>query len=165
MIKKDMVEKTIEGFIRELKNEGHSKYASELRNIIAMSRRRREAESALTSITITLLTHILKYIALPQSRDKNKWHREIKAYLAKFDIRNESPRGRPWLPIEFIKKDLNDVLTNPKFSYGLTSVIEGKDLNRILSLLGKGWTLKSLGINLFYGSNNDLKISINNIEL
>jgi len=52
-VKKEMVTKTIERFIRQLKKDGHDKYASELRAIVAMSRKKERAFWALTNMSIS----------------------------------------------------------------------------------------------------------------
>jgi hypothetical protein len=164
MNKNEMAIKTVEGFIHQLEKEGLTKHASELKSILAMSRRRKDAEAALTNMTVTLLIHLIKYIALPHSRDRNKWHKEIKGYLTRFDIRNESPKKRPWLPIEFIRKDLNDVLSGSKFLSALEQELEGyPDQNKkmALSLLKINRSLKAIGVKMFYGPNNNLSIKIN----
>jgi hypothetical protein len=166
-MKKNLVKKTIEGFIHKLNEEGHSKYASELRYIIAMSRKKKDAETALTSISTTLLIHILKYIALPHSRDKNKWLREIRGYLIGFDTRNQSPRNQPWLSIEFITKDLNDRFSGSKFIPALEYELEGysnKEINDVKGLL-KTRNLKGLGIKAFYTTDYSLNISIKGINI
>jgi len=159
-----MVEQTIEGFIKKLRVEGYTSYASELRKIVAMSRERKDAEAALTGITITLLIHLLKYMALPQARERSKWYREIKGYLLKFDIRNESPKKRPWLPIKFIYEDLNDVLFGSKFLPALEQELEEysvQERKKVKTFVESHKTLKDMGIELFYGPTNDLKININ----
>jgi septum formation topological specificity factor MinE len=163
MIKNEMVTRTIEGFIRQLKKDGHHKYASELRTIIAMSRARKEALSVLYNIRATLLTHIIKYIAIPQSTGKNKWRREIKSYLSIFNVNNRNYKGLPWLSIEYIQHDLNDVLRGPAFLDHIKrelTTYPDKDRDRALNLLETHKTLKSMGIKLFFDSSNDIAISI-----
>jgi hypothetical protein len=163
-----MVEKTLEGFIRKLHGDGHAKYASELRSIIAMSRKRKDAVAALSSMTITLLVHIIKYLYLTQSRDRTGWLSEIKGYLAKFDIRNMGPRGTPWLTLEYIQQDLNDVLSSQSFSYYLKGELKGypdKDVNGILVGLKTNKTLRSLGVKLLYGPEGNIQLSIDNMVL
>lgn len=161
---KKRVTKTIEGFIRKLKEERHPKYASELRYIIAMSRKRNNAFFTLSNTTITLLEHIIKFITMPKSRDKVKWNNKIKCCLSGFDIRNINSKEQPWLSIAYIQADLNDVLSSPNFlSYMEGKLIDypEKDTKATLSLIKKNKTLKSLGIKLFYDSNNNLNTSIN----
>ena len=163
MMKKGMVERTMEGFIRMLEKDGHSKYASELRAVVAMSRRRREAVSSLSAMTPSLLVHVIKLISMPRSINRNKWHREVKSYLSAFDIRNLSPKGMPWLSIEYIKADMEDVLSSPAFLSHLDSELEdfpAKDRKKALSLAGTK-TLEGLNVDLSYGATNNLKISIN----
>jgi len=159
-----MVEKTIESFIRKLNEEGHHKYASELRYIIAMSRKRKDAITALSVMTITLLIHIIKLVSMPQSRDKNKWRKEIVNYLSTFNIRNKNPKGIPWLSLQYIQDDLNDVLSSPDFIKRIKKELQDYsdfDKNNALYLLKTNKTLKNLKITLFYGPDNDLKININ----
>lgn len=166
-MKKNLVEKTIEGFIRKLSEEGHSKYASELRYIVAMSRKKKDAETALASMSTTLLIHILKYIALPHSRDRNKWLREIRGYLIGFDTRNQSPRNRPWLSIETITKDLNDKFSGSKFIPALEYELEGysaRDIREVKELL-KNRNIKALGVKVFYTPDNSLNLSINGVNI
>ena len=163
MIKKEMITRTIEGFIRQLKKDGHHKYASELRTIIAMSRARKDAIAALSGIAITLLEHIIKYIAIPQSTSRAKWRREILGHLTGFDVHNESPKSLPWLTIEYIRAGLTDILNGSKFTKHMRaklSTYPEKDLSKIILLIESHKTLESLGIKLFYNSENDLCISI-----
>ena len=165
MIKKEMVTRTIEGFIRKLNDEGHSKYATELRSIVAMSRARRGALSALSSITVTLLTHLVKYLALPQSTDRSKWIGEIKGYLSTFSVNNRNYRGRPWLSIEYIQNDLNGILRGPAFmSYMKRELSTYPEVDRgsVLSMVETHKSLKSMGVKLFLDSENDVGIAVNN---
>lgn len=166
MEKSEMAVRTMEGFVRALEKDGHLKYASELRAIVAMSRRRRESTAALSNMATTLLVHIIKYIAIPQSRDRNKWRTEIKGRLSEFNIHNISFKNKPWLSVAFIEKELNEFLSNPRFLKHLTLQLEGysnKDKKSALSLAESG-NLKSLNVKLFFDSENNLKISINNQE-
>jgi hypothetical protein len=164
MIKNGMVTRTIEGFIRKLKEDGHEKYASELRVIMAMSRARRGALLALSGITVTLLTHLVKYLALPQSTDRGKWIGEIKSYLSTFSVDNRNYRGRPWLSIEYIQNDLNDTLRGPAFKGHMKrelSTYPKVDQNNVLSIVETHKSLKSMGVRLFFDSDNDVGITIN----
>ena len=154
------VKTTLEGFVRKLEREGRSKDASELRSIIAMSRRRREAVTALSAMTPPLLLHIVKYISMPQARERNKWRREIKSYLSVFDIRNVDPKGKPWLSVDYIQKDIKDVLASRTFLNYVKAELEGypvKDKSRALGLV----IAKSLNIVLGFDSNSDLTIRVN----
>jgi len=154
---------TLEGFVRKLEREGRSRDASELRSIIVMSRRRREAVMALSSMTPPLLLHIIKYISMPQARARNKWRKEIKGFLSMFDIRNVDPKGKPWLSLEYIRKDLDDVLSNSSFLNHLKSELEeypSKDKKNALELLSAAKTLKGLNVVLGFGSNSNLTISV-----
>jgi hypothetical protein len=156
----EMVKATLEGFLRKLEREGRSKDASELRSIIAMSRRRREAVTALSAMTPPLLLHVIKYIAMPQASARNKWRREIKSYLSVFNIRNVDPKGRSWLSIEHIQKDIDDVLSSRTFlNYVRTELEEypDKDKNKALGLLAA----KSFSVVLDFDPNNDLTIRVN----
>jgi hypothetical protein len=163
MVKHEMVTRTVEGFIRKLQKEGLEKYATELRAVIAMSRERREAVMALSVMTIPLLEHLVKYIALSNARERNKWVGEIKGYLRKFNIRNKGPKGLPWLSIEYIKRDLNHVLSQPEFLIDIKEELNNVvDRNKVLSLLEIQRTLKNLGITLLFDSSNNLNLSINN---
>ena len=164
MIEKKMVTRTIEGFIRQLKKDGHDKYASELRTIIAMSLERKDAVTWLAVMASTLLEHIIKRIAIPQSTSRDKWRREILGYLNDFDVCNENPKGLPWLTVEYIKTSLNDTLSGSKFEKRMRAKLDTypeKDLNDIMLLLESHKTLESLGIKLLYNSDSDLCISIN----
>jgi septum formation topological specificity factor MinE len=161
--KKEMVAKTIEGFIRKLREDGHPKYASELKIIVAMSRERKDAISALRHMRKAFLIHLIKYISLPQSRDKNKWGKEIKSYLNLFDIDNKNPKRKPWLSIDFIERDLNDILSNPDFLRYMTGELD--DRNKILNTLKENKSIKSLGIKLFYDQNNNINLTIKGQKL
>ena len=159
-----MVTRTIEGFIRKLKEDGHARYASELRYIMAMSRERKNAIMFLSGMTITLLEHIIKFIAMPQSTDRSKWHGEIRGYLNRFNIRNKTPKKQPWLSLEYIQNDLNDVLPSPEFITNMIDVLSTypkKDRDTALNLLKAHRTLKNLDVKLFFDSENNLRISIN----
>jgi len=158
-----MTVKTVEGFIHNLQKEGLFEHASELRTIVAMSRKRKDALQYLSGMTVPLLEHIIKYESMPLSRDKNKWHGEIKGYLNKFNIRNKSPKGIPWLTIEYIQMDLNDVLSSPEFIVNMEEELKTyskEDRNRALNLIKRHKTIKSLGIKLFYDQDNSFNISI-----
>lgn len=153
---------TMKDFISKLEIGGMSDYASELRAIVAMSRKRRDAVSALSNMTLTLLTHLIKYIKIPQSRDRNKWHKEIKGYLYGFDTWNKSPKRRPWLSIDYIQETLTDVLVSPDFLNYLDNQLEGySEKSAILKWLKGRQTLKSLGVKPSFDANNNLTISIN----
>ena len=163
MVKKEMVTRTIESFIRQLKKDGHDKYASELRTIVAMSRNRKEALSALSNMTITLLEHIIKYVTMPQSLNRDKWRREIRGYLNRFNIRNKSPKSQPWLTIEYIQADLNDVLSSASFLIDMKEVLSeysDTEAENATNLLKTHKTLKSLGIKLFYDEDSNLIVDI-----
>jgi hypothetical protein len=161
-----LVIRTVEGFIRKLEEDGLSKYATELRSVIAMSRKRRDAFSALSNINITLLTHLIKYISMPQARDRNKWRREIRGYLFGFNIKNKSPKGLPWLSLSYIQNDLNDILSDSGFIDHIGHELENfPDKNKILSLLKTNKSLKSFGIKFFYDTGNKLNININDEPL
>ena len=159
--------RTMEGFIRQLVENGYPKYASELRHIIAMYRKRKNAETALISMTSTLLIHLVKYIAMPHSRNRNKWLREIRGYLLNFDIRNQNSKKRPWLPIEYIKKDMNDMLAGPKFLPALEHELQGYSTQEIESVrsLPSIKNIKSLGIKVFYDPDNSLNICVEGIPV
>lgn len=159
-----MVKNTIEGFIRKLKEEGHPKYASELRYILAMSRQRKEALSFFHSIIDTLLAHLIKFIALPQSRNKNKWIGEIKGYLSRLNLRNKNPKGLPWLSLEYINNELNSILSHPDFySYMEKEALKeysDYEKNKTLSLLNVNKTLKKLSIKFSYDSDYRLNVGV-----
>lgn len=155
-----MVENTLEGFVRKLERSGRSKDASELRSIIAMSRRRREAVTALSNMTPPLLLHIIKYMAMPQAGARNKWHREIKSYLSVFNIRNVDPKGNPWLSIDYIQRDIEDVLASRTFLNYVKAELEeypGKDKNKALEMLAA----KSLKVVLSFDTDSNLTIHVN----
>lgn len=167
-MKNEMVTRTIEGFIRQLKKDGHNKYASELKSIVAMSRARKDAILALSGMTITLLEHIIKFLAMPQHRDRNKWQREIRGYLNRFNIRNKTPKKQPWLSLEYILSDLNDVLPSPEFMTNMIDVLSTypkENQDAALNLLKTHKTLKSLGVKLSFDSENNLCISTNDQAL
>jgi hypothetical protein len=158
-----MAEKTIEGFLRKLERDGLKDYAVNLRAIIAMSRKRKEAVTALTFMTITLLIHLIKFISMPQSRDRNKWRKEVRGYLTAFNIRNKNPKNQPWLSIDYIQKDLNGVLSSAEFKKHMENDLEGyPEKNEILALLNRTKSLKDLEVKLFFDSDNSLKLSIKN---
>jgi hypothetical protein len=157
-----MITKTIEEFIRKLAKDGHEKYASELRSVVAMSRRRREAVDSLSRIAPTLLTHLLKSVALPHARDTVKWSREIDSYVTDFNVYNMSPKGSTWLSIAYIQNELNTWLHNPAFINYLQKKLESysdKDKQQIIDTLKSKKTLHALGIHLSFDSNERLTIS------
>ena len=168
MEKKEMVTRTLEGFIRKLDSDGHSKYASELKTILAMSRRRREATAALSSMASSLLTHIIKYVGMPQSRARDKWRREIKTRLYEFNIHNVSFQGKPWLSINYIEKELNEFLVNPRFLKYLTIQLEeysNKDKKSVMNLINSKKTLKALNVSLSFDVEGNLNMNIENQPL
>jgi len=158
---KPMVMRTMEGFIRKLESDGLSEYARELRCILAMSRRRRDALTALSNMTITLLTHLVKYIALPRSRDRHKWRGEIRGYLSAFNIRNKRPRGKPWISAEEVKRDLNDVLSTPGFRKHMARHLESyPERDRVLRFLSGKVRIRDLGVGLSFSDDCDLEVVI-----
>ena len=163
MKKTEMVAKTMEGFIRKLREEGYPEYANELRFIVAMSRHREDATQAIRNIANTLLTHILKYIAMPQSKNRGGWLNEIESYFAYFDTHNISFKNRPWYTIEEIEKELDSYFIKPGFLRYLKSKLKDyseKDSKNVLNLVNSRKTLKDLGVELFLGPENDLNIRI-----
>jgi septum formation topological specificity factor MinE len=161
---KKMTAQTIEGFLKKLKGNGLSEYASELKLIVAMSRKRKKAMDALSQMAITLLVHLIKFISIPQARDKNKWRKEIKGYLAHFNVWNQSPSHKPWLSLGYIQEELNDILSDPSF-YRLVERETYADKNKVLTLLKEKKSLRDLEIKLNYDSNNDLNLNIKNQSL
>jgi len=166
MEKNKMAIRTVEDFIRKLQENGLSEYASELRRVIAMSRKRKDAVTSLSSMTIPLLTHLIKLISMPHSKDVNKWRKEIRSYLSVFNIRNKSPKRRPWLLLEYIQKDLNDVLSSPDFLWHLKEELSDyPNKDNALNLMKTDKSLKSLNIVPSFDIQNNLIIEINNEPL
>ena len=165
MVKK-ITARTIKGFLKRLREDGLSEYASELKLIVAMSRKRKKAVDALSRMAITLLVHIIKYISMPQARDKNKWRKEIKGYLSHFNVWNQNPSHKPWLSLGYIQEELNDILSDPSFYRLVERELETyPNKNKILTLLKEKKNLKNLEIKFKYDLNNDLNISIKNYPL
>lgn len=111
MKKEEMVTRTIEGFIRKLKEEGHLKYASELRYITAMARYRQHALSEINNKSIPLFLHLIPYIVMRKNGiiPPNSWLPEIKGYLKNIDAKN-SGRKKMWFSDVEVLNTLNGFL-------------------------------------------------------
>ena len=162
---KRITARTIEGFLKKLREDGLSEYATELKLIVAMSRKRKKAMDALSQMSITLLVHSIKLISMPQARDKNKWKKEIRGYLSHFNVWNQSPSHKPWLSLGYIQEELDDILSDPSFYRLVERELETytkTDRNKVLTLLKEKKSLKDFEIKFKYDSNNDLNMNIKN---
>jgi hypothetical protein len=166
MIKNGMVTRTIEGFIRKLKEDGHARYASELRFILNMYRKRRNAEVSLSLMNIDLLGQIVKCLSIPKSKDRDKWYDDIKSHISVFNVNNHLGKNDTkqfWIPIKYIREDLNGILSCSSFVKYMKNELSGypaKDRGEVLKLLKNHRTLRSLGIKVSYDSNGYLTINI-----
>lgn len=72
----------------------------------------------------------------------------------------------PWLSINYIQNDLNDILSATGFIDHIEHELEDyPNKNKILSLLKTNKNLKSLGIKFFYDTEGKLNTNINNKSL
>jgi ribosomal protein S8 len=162
-----MERKTIEGFIRELMRDGMGKRASELRYLLAMSDERKKAIQELFQMSVPLLFHLLKVIALPNAQDQSKWKNEILGYLRKFNTKNNRKR-KQILNIEYIKNDLNEMLSRSSFYDDVKGDLEEYsevDREKVLKLLKSINNLNELHVKFIFDQENYLKVQINGVLL
>jgi len=160
-----MNRKQLEMIHRIIRNSSHPELSGVLR--AAMSRRHRDAVNALSAMSVTLLTHLIKYVALPGSRARIKWLGEVKGYISRFNVKNLSPQNHPWLTVEEITRDLNEDLSSPAFERHLSGTLEthAAEKKKIINLYHNRKTLRSWGLSLIYDSKGDLQVFLNGEKL